>query len=353
MTVIKEEYIARQFGFGHKWQGDKGEVIRYIIKSEFLKNNGAGDSSTREVLQYIPAGYDKNSPPIPLLVCLAAFGKSALAYANWQGEKENLIERLDRLIGSKTMPPVSVILPDCYTRYGGNQHINSAAIGNYADFIMKEAVPIAEGKIGVSSGGLRGVFGHSSGGYGAMMMGLEHSKFWDGIICHSGDMSFDLGYLPDWPKCLTTLSKFENIEDFINRFENKLKPSWPEKHLMMLLAMAATYDPSPDKYLGIQLPLDPNTAEIIPERWQNWLKNDPVTLAKTHARNLKNLKAIWIDVGKNDEYHLQYGARRLIKTLKTNNIPHHYEEFKAGHSSIDYRLDLSLPFLAKGLIEKG
>src|SRR3712207_7877455 len=38
-------------------------------------------------------------------------------------------ERLDRLIGSGQMPPVAVAFPDCFTRLGGNQYVDSAATG--------------------------------------------------------------------------------------------------------------------------------------------------------------------------------------------------------------------------------
>ena len=39
-------------------------------------------------------------------------------------------------------------------------------------------------------------------------------------------------------------------------------------------------------------------------------------------------------------------ASRKLKALK---IRHHYEEFEDNHSSIDYRMDVSLPWLYKVL----
>ena len=40
----------------------------------------------------------------------------------------------------------------------------------------------------------RGVFGKSSGGYGALMMGLEHADVFAGVACHSGDCYFEYCY---------------------------------------------------------------------------------------------------------------------------------------------------------------
>ena len=42
------------------------------------------------------------------------------------------------------MPPVVVAFPDCFTRIGGNQYINSAATGPWEDFLIAEMLPSVE-----------------------------------------------------------------------------------------------------------------------------------------------------------------------------------------------------------------
>jgi enterochelin esterase-like enzyme len=88
---------------------------------------------------------------------------------------------------------------------------------------------------------------------------------------------------------------------------------------------------------------------VNPERWANWLSWDPVVMAESLGRNLKRLKGLWIDCGSQDQYNLVYGARRLHRSLEGQGVSHTYEEFPDDHSSVDYRLDRSLPFLAKAL----
>ena len=119
----------------------------------------------------------------------------------------------------------------------------------------------------------------------------------------------------------------------------------------MMFAMAATYDPSPDPrdYLGIRLPVNLKTMDIIKERWENWIKNDPLEMLDSHGENLKKLKSLFIDCGAQDQYRLQFGARKFSKALLEKNIPHCYEEFQGTHSGIDYRLEFSLPFLLRAL----
>ena len=99
----------------------------------------------------------------------------------------------------------------------------------------------------------------------------------------------------------------------------------------------------------IRLPVDPETCEIIPEICNKWLAWDPVVMAVTRGDGLAKLKALWIDCGDIDQYNLVYGARRLHRLLDRLGIKHEYEEFSDNHSSVDYRMDKSLPHLAKAL----
>src|SRR5437588_10374491 len=100
------------------------------------------DSSVRVVDVYVPAGHDGQG--LPLLVDLVGFTSSGLSHTNWVGFRENLPERLDRLIGEQHMPPVVVAFPDCFTRLGGNQYINSASMGAWEDFLLHEMLPAIE-----------------------------------------------------------------------------------------------------------------------------------------------------------------------------------------------------------------
>jgi hypothetical protein len=110
-----------------KFFGPTGSVHRVTIESQALKDNMLGNPPVRAVDVYVPAGHDGKG--LPLLVDLVGFTGSGLSHPNWAGFRENLPERLDRLIGEQRMPPVVVAFPDCFTRLGGNQYIDSASMG--------------------------------------------------------------------------------------------------------------------------------------------------------------------------------------------------------------------------------
>src|SRR4051812_30015449 len=210
----------------------EGVVHRLWIDSECLKGNLLGDPARRRIDVYVPAGHHGRG--LPLLVDLVGFTAGGPAHANWKNFGENLPERLDRLIGTGAMPPCVVALPDCFTRLGGNQYINSASIGRWDDFLLTECVPFVEQKFGCGGVGKRGCFGKSSGGYGSIAHALLHPDFWSGAASHSGDMGFELCYLPDFPRVLRALAKHGNsIQKWIEAFYAAPKTKDGDVHILM------------------------------------------------------------------------------------------------------------------------
>ena len=331
-----------------RFLGSSGSVSRVTIESKALQSNMLGDSWIRAVDVYVPAAHDGEG--LPLLVDLVGFTSSGLSQTNWAGFRENVPERLDRLIGEGRMSPVVVAFPDCFTRLGGNQYINSASMGAWEDFLLLEMLPAIEQRFKCGGSGRRGVFGKSSGGYGAITHALRHSDIWAAAACHSGDMGFELCYLPDMPAVLRALAGTGNsIERWWRQLEEAHKHPDGSGKVINALAMAASYDPDPTVFLGMRLPVTFDTCEIIEERWANWLRQDPVVAIETHASNLRRLKALYIDCGENDQFNLLYGARRFVRRLNQLQIAYRYEEFPDNHTGVDYRMDESLPFLVQAL----
>src|SRR6185437_2233215 len=119
---------------------------------------------------------------------------------SWQ---PNLAERLERLYAAG-MPHAIVVLPDCFTRYGGSQYINSGATGRYEDYVIDEVIPWVDAHYRtLATPQSRGVFGKSSGGYGSMILGMRHPETFGALACHSGDMFFELCYAPIFRRCAT------------------------------------------------------------------------------------------------------------------------------------------------------
>jgi len=281
------------------------------------------------------------------------FTGSGPKHIAWRCFDESVPQRLDRLAAGGKIGPVVTAFPDCFTSLGGNQYINSVAMGNWDDFLHVEMIPEIEKRFRVRRGPAhRAVFGKSSGGYGAIVQALRHGDRWGAVACHSGDIGFDIVYRRDIPAALDVLARHEGgIPAFLDHLRSTNKIKGDEMHALMLLAMAATYDPDPEAPLGIRLPADPHTGELDGERWAAWLEHDPLILVERAEcrESLRKLSGLYIDCGSRDQYFIHYGSRAFAKRLAADGIPHRYEEFDDNHSSVDYRMDVSLPYLYEAI----
>lgn len=335
-----------------KYEGERGQVEMIEHHSDLLVGNPWADSPQRQVAVWTPPGYSDQKTEYPVVFYLAAFTSSGLKATNWDGFTENLPERLDRLVGTGQMEPAIVVMPDAFIQLGGNQYIDSPAVGPWASYLTQELVPWVDDNFRtLADRNHRGLFGFSSGGYGALVHGMMHSDVWGGVACHSGDLYFKYACLPDFPQAIDTLRRFNGDPDkFLNRLKGKVKYRGSDIMTLMTLALCAFYDPCEEDPRKLQLPFETETGELIEERWQRWLSWDPVEMVASHVSALKSLRYLYLDCGFRDQYRLHHGARIMSSRLKDHEIAHHYEEFDDDHSSIQYRYDHSLPALVKSLL---
>jgi S-formylglutathione hydrolase FrmB len=323
------------------------QVIIEQFTSRALADNPLGDPTTRQLPIILPPDYESSDKHYPAIYGLTGFTGSGLSMLNFAAWQPNLPQRIDRLTADGKLSPAIYVLPDCFTRYGGSQYLNSTAIGRYEDYIVDEIVPYIDRTYRTAG---RGVFGHSSGGYGALMLGMKHPDVFSAVACHSGDMAFELVYRPDFPKFVNVIQSAGSVEQWWIEFERKAKKEGRDYDAINILAMAAAYSPNPiAQPLPIDFPFDLETCELKPDVWARWLEFDPVRLADRYADNLKKLRLLFIDCGSRDEFNLQFGARTLVKKLKALAVPHEYEEFDDGHMNVSYRYEVSLPKIVEAL----
>ena len=360
-------------------KGPAGTLVVLEHTSKILKGNPLGDPHVRKVAVWLPPQYDEGGGRrrFPVLYDLVGFTGTGLSHTNWKPFGDNVPERAARLIREQKMGPAIIVFPDCFTALGGNQYVNSSAIGNYADYLTREIIAFVDREFRtLASREHSGCFGKSSGGYGSIIHGMKYTKYWGAVANHSGDAYFDFVYWHDWPNTLNELAKHrvpkrkagaydargesnrkglvEGLDDgrikrFLAQVWKREKLSTAEGHTIMNLCMAATYDADRKAPLGFRVPFNLESGEVIEKRWSKWRENDPINLVAKYRDNLKSLRGLYIDCGWRDQYHIHYGSRILSKRLAAAGIHHTYEEFDDNHSDVDYRMDTSLPFLYRAL----
>jgi len=326
------------------------------VKSEVLKNNPLGDPALRYVPVYLPPSYD-GTKSFPVIYLLAGFASTGMSFLNYGFGRQTVPEMIDRLIREGSMPETIVVMPDCMTRYGGSQYVDSAATGAYETYLTGELIDEIDRKFStLPEARHRAVVGKSSGGFGALRLGMRHPDRFSAVACHSGDMDFELCYRPNFPNAARILERYDgSIEAFFQRWESLDKKPKGEFTLLDIMAMAACYDPDPSKPApsNMRLPFEPHTCQLIPERWERWKSFDPLTMLEEprYQDALGSLRLLYLDCGSLDEYNLQFGHRSFTTRANELGIAHRYEEFPDTHTDTSYRYRASLPLLAEAISE--
>lgn len=308
----------------------KGQIVYVEHESEVLKGNPLGDPYVRRFPVYLPPGYhDEPERRYPVIFGLAGFtgrGENAL-YKRFLFQP--LDEVLDELIG-KGVPPVVYALPDCVTAYGGSQYVNSSAVGDYEDYVVRELVPFIDERFRTT--GQRACIGGSSGGIGSFWLAARHPEVFQAFSDQSGDSAFEYCYLGDVPKFVQSIAKYDyDVEKFVRAIPEVQPKDDAFDNMLNMVAMSACYAPNPEAPLGFELPFDLYSGELRPQVWAKFREFDPVNAAERYAANLRRLKVLWVDCGTKDQFHLYLGARQLHRKLEALGIEHVYEEYDSDH----------------------
>ncbi|QRK05651.1 alpha/beta hydrolase [Archangium violaceum] len=331
----------------------KGVLETQEMHSPALESNPLGDPARRQLLVYLPPGYAQGNHRYPTAYFLNAFSASGKSWTNFSAFSVSVPERLDALVAAGTIPPVIGVFPDGWTSLGGSQWVNSDAIGRYRDFLAKDVVGLVDRTYRtLPRPAARAVLGHSSGGYGALVMGRYHPELFSHLSAQSPDAYFEYCYLPDLPKAASALLKAGGVEawyqDFIRR-SRETKARGDDFAVINMLAMAAAYSPKKGEPLNLEMPFDAQTGRMRLEVWNRWLVHDPVRFVPKFVDAFRKLKTVFIDCGSRDEFNLRWGARMVAEDLKAGGVEVIHEEFEDGHTGVNYRFERSLSVIGPRL----
>lgn len=316
------------------------QISTMILKSESLRDNLPGDPVEREVT-IIEHNPDKSTP---VLIGLAGFFGSGISFMNRSFTSMDFPSVLKKIVNENLVDSFIIVLPDTMTSYGGNQYINSPAVGNYEDFICKDLVSALKHRYGDRHMGL---FGKSSGGFGSYTLGSRHPELFQGFIDVSGDSGFEYCYMRDFPEAIKTLQK-TSVKQILNKFKQKEVLSMQELNTMNVIAMTAFYSPNVNSPDHIDLPFVVETGILLEEVWKRWKLLDPLENIRNHVDTLRKQKII-LQVGTKDEFSLDIGIKALSSLMNQFDVPNNLLTYECGHFSIDYMYKDSIPELIKSL----
>ena len=133
--------------------GARAELVEH--ESAVLRDNPFGDPWRRQVaVLRPPSGRTERSP---LLVLLPGYtGAGPAEMLRRAPFDESLFQLFDRLQRTRACGEATLLSPDCLTSLGGNQYVNSAAMGRYDDYVVRELIPWARERYRTTGVGVLG-----------------------------------------------------------------------------------------------------------------------------------------------------------------------------------------------------
>lgn len=299
-----------------------GEVITERLTSEALKNPG-GENPTRRVTVYLPPGYEDTDEHYPVIYYLHGF--------TWNDSIMIAVDHfdllLDKAIATGKIRPVIVVMPDQYTLYRGSWYTNSTLTGKWVDFTAIELVEFIDRKYRtIPDRNARGLAGHSMGGYGALRIGMLNPDVFSSVYALS---PATLGLIKEIGPEGTGYKRVNEItrEEMITGYANF--------HANVVIAMGRAITPNPDKppyFADVPFTYENGKLHIDYATLARWNENSPLVMADDFVENLKMLKALKLDWGRNEEHlHIPVTCRMFSEKLESLGVNHYAEEYIGTH----------------------
>ncbi|MEI8289210.1 MAG: alpha/beta hydrolase [Verrucomicrobiota bacterium] len=286
--------------------GARLDVIEF--SSHTLQQNPLHDPAVRRVAVFVPDQIT-NHAGLPVVYYLPGFGGSSEKFIRAGGQWRAFAQRL-----ADEVAPVLLVVVDGRNRWGGSQYLNSSAQGNYADYICDEIVPMIEARYQIATNQhLRIIAGHSSGGFGALRLGMMRPELFAGVIALSPDSDFPLSHLPLVKSPGITNVLLKQIKSCMAAEMNTPAPT--NGSLIYVLGLSAAYAPVGRSHPGEFEWLFDDRGRFREQVWQRWLDNDPLTLVQNNPDAFRPEQAIYLDGAAQDAFKANVGARKLCEAL--------------------------------------
>jgi S-formylglutathione hydrolase len=230
------------------------------------------------------------------------------------------------------------VTPNAFTRYQGSFYSNSATTGNWKDYIVRELVPYVDAHYRtIPEAASRGLAGHSMGGYGTIRIGMGHPDVFSNIYLLSACcMRFPEPFL------LQNGAKAETVKTPEQESALEFLPR-------LIVAASAAWSPNPkNPPLFADLPV--KDGKLVEEIVAKFHANEPLYMVDQYVGNLRELKAIGLDVGDKDS-HIADDTQQLDKVLTSYGIAHQFEIYEGDHiNHIEDRIETKVvPFFSRNL----
>jgi len=304
-----------------------GQVARETIEAPSLEGNLFNDSTRRQVTIYLPPSYDDgNNLAYPVVYLLHGYTGNNHLWTGGSYISGNILSSMKSWLENDRVKEMILVMPNSHNRFQGSMYVNSVATGNWGDYIAEDLVDYIDSNYRtLPQRESRAVIGHSMGGYGGMILGLDYPDVFGCIGSMAGVLD-----LTQYPGSISWAyaqgAKLSKLSDFNSQsFDVQISIAW-----------SAALAPNPDNppfYADFPWTRDDANKLVKNEAvWEKFMAYDVLTRLASSTEYLRRLRAIYIDSGTSDDFRFFIDSRRVRDELQRLNIEHEYREFAGSHT---------------------
>jgi S-formylglutathione hydrolase FrmB len=298
-----------------------GQLDQITVYGSSLEGNLSKDNPERNVLVYLPPGYNADSAKhYPVIYLLHGYTDTE---RNWFGlDRQHFVNVPDAVdagwqAGAKEM---IIVMPNAYTRFKGSMYSNSVVTGDWESYIAKDLVAFIDANYRtIPDRDSRGLAGHSMGGYGTMRIGMKYPDVFSALYAMS--------------PCCMGANMTPSIEQFTNALatENEEQLSQADFGTSAMLASAAVWSPNPDNppfYIDLPYKEGELQADVV----ARWVANAPLVMMHQYIPQLKSFEDVLIDAGDRD-VGIAATVEEMDAILNSYGVKHRSEIYAGDHVS--------------------
>jgi enterochelin esterase-like enzyme len=323
----------------------KPVTVEHIkIHGAALEGNLEGDAVDRDVIVFLPPSYAKESKRhYPVVYALHGYSIGA---EQWTHEI-HVPQTIEGAFAQSAREMI-IVLPDSKTIYNGSMYSRSATTGDFERFISHDVVAYIDGHYRtIPNRQSRGLVGHSMGGYGASRIGMKHPDVFGALYIMSPCCMSPMGgsATPDEQQKERSITNEKKVAAAKSPADLAAQsPGFAAAQF----ATAAAWAPDPkNPPLYFDLPTKDGVPQ--PEIMAKFVANSPLAFVDQYIGNLKQYRAIAMDVG--DQDGLRFDATKLHNLLDSYEIANSFEIYSGTHTSaVAVRFqNYVMPFFSKNL----
>ena len=316
--------------------GAKPVTVQHIlVHGAALEGNLEGEAVDRDVIVFLPPSYSKDKHRrYPVVYALHGYSIGAEQWSHEIHVPQTIEGAFAQ--GAKEM---IVVLPDSKTVFGGSMYSSSATTGNFERFIAHDLVSYIDAHYRtIPDRQSRGLAGHSMGGYGTSRIGMKYPDVFGSLYIMSPCCMSPRPAEPPNSELAKTVEAVKTPADAANlSFFARAQ-----------LATAAAWSPDPkNPPLYFDLPIKDGVTQ--PDVLAKWTANAPLAFIDQYIDNLRQYRAIAIDVG--DQDNLRFDTQKLHQVLDSYHVANSFEIYHGTHTSAvaDRFQNRVIPFFSKNL----